>query len=113
MRISPVNAETIGSLGQDPGRCTIIVYNKFLQQIKIFKYLSGEIFLRKLKRYSTKTSKICSSIGNSNQHFQTKFGPKIFKKYKYVMHWFSPFFYMETKFVPSDKGIKTININRD
>jgi hypothetical protein len=44
MGISPVKAETIGSLGQDPGRCKIIGYNKFLQQVKIFKYLSGEIF---------------------------------------------------------------------
>lgn len=41
--MSPVISETNGSLGQHPVGCTIIVYNKFLQQVKIFKYLSGEI----------------------------------------------------------------------
>jgi len=29
------------------------------------------------------------------------------------MHWMSPFFYMEAKFGPIEKGIKTTDINRD
>jgi len=32
----------IGSLGQDPVKCKIIVFNKFLP-VQIFKYLGGEI----------------------------------------------------------------------
>jgi hypothetical protein len=43
MEISPEKSETIGSLGQDPVRCKITVYNKFQQQINIFKYLGGKI----------------------------------------------------------------------
>jgi len=29
------------------------------------------------------------------------------------MHWKSPFLYMEAKFGPIEKGIKTTDINRD
>jgi hypothetical protein len=43
MAISAVKPETIGSLGQDPVGCAIIVCNKFLQQVKYFKYLVGEM----------------------------------------------------------------------
>jgi len=35
-------------------------------------------FLWKWERCWTKTSNICSNTGNSKQHFQAKFGPKIF-----------------------------------
>jgi hypothetical protein len=32
---------------------------------------------------------------------------------KYIIHWLSPLFYMETKFGPLEKKIKTVDINLD
>jgi deoxyribose-phosphate aldolase len=55
-------------LGQHPVRCKIIVDDKCLEQVQNFKYLACEISYEN-GRQSTKTSKICSNIGNSKQQF--------------------------------------------
>jgi hypothetical protein len=57
---------TFPILGQEPGRCTVVVDNKCLQQVKSFKYLGYEISYNNKKRYSTKASNVFSSTGNSN-----------------------------------------------
>jgi hypothetical protein len=43
MEISPENSETMVFFGHDPVNCKIIDDNKFLQQVKNFKYLCCEI----------------------------------------------------------------------
>jgi hypothetical protein len=44
MEMSPEKSETMEFLGQDSVKCTIIVYNKYLQKIKDFNYLDCAIY---------------------------------------------------------------------
>jgi hypothetical protein len=58
MEISPEKSEMIAFLGQDLVRSEIIVGNKCLQQVKIFKYLGCEISYENEKDFQQKLAKL-------------------------------------------------------
>ena len=51
VEIRPEKPETIALLGQDPVRGKIVTDNKFLQEVKNFKYLGSEISYENEKDY--------------------------------------------------------------
>ena len=66
-------------LAQDPVRCKIIMDNKYLQQLKNFKYLCSEISYENEKYVPRQTSKVCSNTENFKQQLYANSGLKIFK----------------------------------
>jgi len=81
-----------------------------LQRLKNFKNL-GLKFSLKMKKIFNKANKIFSNTGNSKQYPKNNLGPEILgiKVYTAIaLH-----FYMEAKFGPLEKGVKSNDINRD
>ena len=66
-------------LAQDPVRCKIIMDNKYLKQLKNFKYLGSEISYENEKYVPRQTSKVCSNTENFKQQLYANSGLKIFK----------------------------------
>ena len=65
-----------GILGQDQVRYKIVTDNRCLQKLKKLNILDMK-FLENLKRYSTKTGKICSkNFGNFNNTFKSTLAHK-------------------------------------
>jgi hypothetical protein len=71
MEISPENSETMVFFGQDPLSCSkIIVDNKFLQQIKNFKYLCCEIACENENGIQQQPANVSQILGILNNNFK-------------------------------------------
>jgi hypothetical protein len=64
-----------------------------------------------------KTRQVLSTLPTDSELYTTLLNPlwsRNLPEQKYIMHWLSPFFYMEAKFGPSEKkDKKTPDINPD
>jgi len=60
-------------------------------------------FPLEMKRKFNKTSTIFSKYWELYTTLLNQLWSRNLQKYKYIMHWLSPFFHMETKFGPSEK----------
>jgi hypothetical protein len=80
MGISQEKSEMMVFLGQDPVRSKIIVDNKWLQQVKKYKYLSCGISCENEKDFQQKVGKFAQILGIVNNTFK----PTLFQKYSRI-----------------------------
>ena len=94
-------------LGQEPVRFKIALdkkYNK-AQQVNNFKYLGCDNSCVNHKNNQQKLAKFAEILGILKNNFKPTLVQKISRK-KCIIHWLSPFFYMEAKFGPLEKRRK-------
>jgi hypothetical protein len=79
------------------------VNNKRLQQARNFKYLGCRISYENWRDIKKKISKFAHIMRILHNTFNANLVQK-FQQWKYIMHWPSPFFYMDVKFGTLKKG---------
>jgi len=78
MEISAAKCEKMAFFGQDPVTCKIFVENKYLQQVRNFKYLGCEMSYENEKDIQEKLAKFPQILGIETT-LLNQLGPVIFK----------------------------------